>query len=64
MEKPGFWRLFGAYSIDFVLLGLVGSLLGYLVAWVLVFYIIMLHSGGDWAVIGGVITFIAVFSHL
>lgn len=58
MKKPGFWRLLAAYIIDFLLLGLVGLMVGYLVMWILVLYIITLSSGGDWAFVGGCITFI------
>ncbi len=58
MNKPSFWRLLGAYGIDFLLLSIVGSIVGYLMMWILVFYIITLSSGGDWAVVGGIITFI------
>lgn len=58
MQKPSFWRLFGAYLVDFLLFGLVGSIVGYLMMWILVLYIITLSSGGDWAVVGGIIAFI------
>ena len=60
MQKPGFWQFLAAYMIDFLLLGLVGLVVGYLVMWILMLYIITLSSGGDWAFVGGCITFMIV----
>jgi len=60
MQKPSFWRLLGAYGIDFLLCSMIGIMLEYLVMWVLALgYIIMLRSGGDWIIVVGFITFIS-----
>ncbi|MBR2081674.1 MAG: RDD family protein [Elusimicrobiaceae bacterium] len=60
MKSPGFWRLLGAYIVDFLFISVIGVVLEYLVMWVLALgYIVMLRSGGNWIIVVGVGTFIS-----